>query len=267
MFAPYLIGLFVAGIGSVMGQAYTPCDPMNTTCPADPALGTTHTWDMASTLDPVIWNVTAGSTAYNSNGTELSILGPQGSTTIQSTFYINFGIVESWVKMAPGGGVVSSIVLLSDDLDEIDWEWVGYNTSSVQSNYFGKGNDTTYDRGAFHNVANADTEFHNYTTHWTKDELQWWIDGQLVRTLYYADAVGGKNYPQTPCHVSYSIWPAGDPTLSQPGTVQWAGGPINYSDAPFTMQVQRVRIQDFGSGKEYVYTDHSGSWQSIQSIG
>ncbi|KAH7356906.1 hypothetical protein BKA65DRAFT_548291 [Rhexocercosporidium sp. MPI-PUGE-AT-0058] len=34
----------------------------------------------------------------------------------------------------------------SDDLDEIDWEWLGGNSIVVETNYFGKGNTTIYDR-------------------------------------------------------------------------------------------------------------------------
>jgi hypothetical protein len=45
--------------------------------------------------------------------------------TIVSVFYIMWGKVEVTLKAAPGGGVVSSVVLQSDDLDEIDWEWIG----------------------------------------------------------------------------------------------------------------------------------------------
>ncbi len=43
------------------------------------------------------------------------------------------------MKAAPGAGIVSSVVLESDDLDEIDWEWVGATAGEAQSNYFGKG--------------------------------------------------------------------------------------------------------------------------------
>jgi hypothetical protein len=42
------------------------------------------------------------------------------------------------MKAAPGVGIVSSIVLQSDNLDEVDWEWIGGVDSRVQQNYFGK---------------------------------------------------------------------------------------------------------------------------------
>jgi hypothetical protein len=60
-----------------------------------------------------------------------------------------FGKVEAVVKAAPGAGIVSSVVLQSDDRDEIDWEWVGSDSEQVQTNYFGKGITGSYNRGAF----------------------------------------------------------------------------------------------------------------------
>ena len=166
--------------------------------------------------------------------------------------------------MSAGRGIVSSVVLQSDDLDEIDWEWIGYNTSSVQTNYYGKGVADYHNMDEFY-VPNADSEFHNYTTHWTQEKLEWWIDGNLARTLTYDDAEGGKRYPQTPSNVRIGIWPAGDPQNAQ-GTIDWAGGEVNYDAGPYTMIIEKVRVHDFHTGKEYKYTDQSGDFDSIKVI-
>jgi len=48
--------------------------------------------------------------------------------------------VSFYMRAAPGTGIVSSAILQSDDLDEIDWEWIGGSSTKAQSNYFGKGN-------------------------------------------------------------------------------------------------------------------------------
>jgi hypothetical protein len=58
-------------------------------------------------------------------------------------------------------------------------------------------------------------------------------------------------------------WAGGDKTQPQ-GTIDWAGGPTDYSKGPFTMSVKSVRVEDYSSGKEYTYTDKSGSWESIK---
>ncbi|KAJ5115064.1 hypothetical protein NUU61_000823 [Penicillium alfredii] len=253
---------------SAIAQTFTDCNPTKKSCPADAALGTEHTWQFNSTLNDKIWNMKTGDIKYTNDGAEFTFSKEGESTLLQSNFYIFFGVVETHVKMARGGGVISSVVLESDDLDEIDWEWAGYNTSAVQSNFFGKGNTTTYGRGGTHVVANADIEFHNYTTYWDKDRLEWWIDGDLVRTVNYSEpnTVFGQNYPQTPCRVKVSNWPAGRKGAKQ-GTIDWAGGLVDYDKGPFTMTVQKMRVKDFHSGQEYTYSDHSGSWQSIDVKG
>jgi beta-glucanase (GH16 family) len=75
--------------------------------------------------------------------------------------YLFFGKVTAVVEAAAGAGIVSAFILQSDDLDEVDWEWLGGDTAHVQSNYFSKGDTTTFDRGAVHNVDNPQTKFHS----------------------------------------------------------------------------------------------------------
>lgn len=270
---PWSIVLFLAlsGLQAMANAEYTgtDCNPTdsNSTCSADAALGTEHTWLFNSTLDSKLWDMRTGSIDYTSEGADFSIKTENASTLLVSNFYIFFGVMEAHVKMAKGAGIISSVILQSDDLDEIDWEWVGYNTSGVQSDFFGKGNTTTSDRGGYHAVSNADTEFHNYTSYWDKDRLEWWIDGDLVRTVNYSEplTVYGKNYPQTPCQVKVSNWPVGIKGQSV-GNLEWGGGYVNWTDVPFTMTVSKIRVQDFHSGKEYKYTGHTGSYESIDVI-
>lgn len=259
------LALFAGLASYAYAQTFTECDPTKKSCPADPALGTEHTWNFNTTLNDKIWNMKTGTYEYDDDGAEFTLSAEGQSTLLSSNFYIFFGVVESHVKMAKGQGLVSSVVLESDDLDEIDWEWMGVKTTEVQSNFYGKGNDSTSDRGGYHQVDNADTEFHNYTTYWDQERLQWWIDGKMVREVLYDDegTVGGENYPQTPCRVKFSLWPAGRKGAKQ-GTIDWAGGLVNWDNAPFTMVLQKLRVKDFHSGKEYSYGDHSGSFESIE---
>jgi Glycosyl hydrolases family 16 len=258
-----VFSLVSALISSVCAQTWTNCNPLNTTCPPDPALGTTASWNFSTSqlLDSSIWNITNGAVDYTEEAVQFTIQNRLDSPTFRSTFYIFFGTVETHVQAAPGQGVVSSVVLQSDDLDEIDWEWIG-SQGTVQSNYYSKGN-LTYGRAQYHQVANNATKgFHNYTTQWTAEKLEWWIDGALVRTVTYDEADNGSSYPQTPMTVRLGIWPGGDPSLPQ-GTREWADGNINYDAAPYNMYVSQVRVHDFHTGKEYTYGDHSGTWQSI----
>lgn len=127
---------------------------------------------------------------------------------IPQDFYFLFGRVDVKLKASTGTGIVSSVVLESDDLDEIDWEWLGGDVTEVQTNFFGKGNTTSYDRGTYQQVSTPQSTFHTYSFDWTSERVEWLIDGTTVRTLNYDDALalGGKNYPQTPMRLKLGSW-------------------------------------------------------------
>lgn len=139
------------------------------------------------------------------------------SPLIQSNWYIMFGRVDLVIKAAPGQGIVSSAVLESDDLDEIDWEWIGGKDNEVQSNYFGKGDTSSYSRGAFHDAPANHDEFHTYTVEWTSEQMVWQIDGKTVRVVT-PESAPPNQYPQSPMMVRVGIWAGGDPN-NQQGTI------------------------------------------------
>lgn len=175
-----------------------------------------------------------------------------------------FGKVDVVLKAAPGAGIVSSFVMQSDTLDEIDWEWLGADPDEVQTNYFGKGQTTSYNRGAFHADAGSQSGFKTYTIEWTPEQIVWQIDGVTVRTLEPANAE--NQYPQSPMQIKFGAWAGGDPANAA-GTIEWARGPTDYSKGPFTMQVKSLKVADYSTGSTYSYGDTSGTWKSIKSNG
>ena len=206
-----------------------------------------------------------GTVSYGSDGVSFTVAKSGDAPQLTSIFYIMFGRVELTMKSAPGAGIVSSLVMQSDDLDEIDMEWLGADSTEVQTNYFGKGQTTTYNRGQFNPAANNQDEFITYTVDWTADRIVWSVGSTVVRTLNYADAATGQ-YPQTPMQVKFGAWAGGDPSTNAQGTVEWARGPTDYSAGPFSMVVQSISVTDYSTGKQYVYSDTSGDWQSIEAV-
>jgi len=259
--------LAVAVAPLVTAQTSSSCDPTKKTCPADPGLNqASYTVDFTKGK-PSDWTMTFQDIAIDpNNGAVFTVNGYDDAPTIQSNWYLFFGKVECTVQAAPGAGIISSFILISDDLDEIDWEVVGSDTTHIQSNYFGKGNTTTYDRGAYNNVNSPASTFHTYGIDWNSDKTQWLIDGQVVRTLNYGDAVGGQNYPQTPMQIRLGNWVGGRPQ-NPPGTVTWAGGVADLSKAPFNFFVKSCTVTNYNPASSYTYGDNSGSFGSIQKAG
>jgi hypothetical protein len=202
---------------------------------------------------------------YTSSGAEFTITKSGDAPTIQSKWYIFFGRVSFFLKAAPGTGIVSSAILESDDLDELDWEWLGGTdyVNKVQSNYFGKGNTTSYDRAAWAAASSTQSTTHNYTISWTSSATIWYIDEVAVRTLNYADAVSGTNYPQTPMNIRIGIWAGGD-SGNDEGTIEWAGGETSYNDGPFTMYLEKIEVVNDNPGSSYSYGDMTGDYTSIK---
>jgi hypothetical protein len=66
------------------------------------------------------WTATAGSLTYQSDGAHFTIDKRGDAPTIQTNAYLMFGMVEVRMKASSGQGIISSIVLQSDDLDEVD---------------------------------------------------------------------------------------------------------------------------------------------------
>lgn len=83
---------------------------------------------------------------------------------------------------------------------------------------------------------------HTYIIDWTEEAIKWIIDGTVVRTLEYADANGGDNYPQTPLRVKLGNWCGGCSSDSE-GTIEWAGGNTTFDDAPYLMYVESVKVR------------------------
>lgn len=175
------------------------------------------------------------------------------------------------MQAAPGEGVISSAVLMSDTADEVDWEWSGNNYKfgrpNVQTNYFGKGITANYDRSTTeYTDFEMTTGFHKYSIDWTADSLTWSIDDKAVRTLYRKDCDNGEHqYPQTPSRFHLGVWVAGDPD-NAPGVIQWSGGPTDFEKLPYTAYVKSVNLEPASKCAYFNYTDKRGASDSVKCL-
>ena len=157
---------------------------------------------------------------------------------VGTTRYILYGKITVRMLAAAIPGIVSSAITMSDIGDEIDWEFVGHKSQSVQTNVFYKG---IHEYGSHSQQIAVDNIelFHNYTIDWKKDDITWSIDGVVVRTLFRNQSHSNlippyENwYPQTASKIQFGIWNGGDSNTS--GTSEWAGGPVYWgSNTTFT---------------------------------
>ncbi len=70
----------------------------------------------------------------------LSETGKSSSgTLLASTSYVWYGKVSARMKSSRGKGVITAFILMSDVKDEIDFEFVGTDLQTAQSNYYFQG--------------------------------------------------------------------------------------------------------------------------------
>ncbi|OBZ67523.1 putative glycosidase crf2 [Grifola frondosa] len=191
------------------------------------------------------WVVNSGSIINtNSSGGELAMILTEsnGGTRLSSTRYVHYGKIttrrtycfsislrldettnadhSTTVKSGRWGGVVTAFITMSDIKDEIDWEFPA----------------TPTDGGISGNLTDTFSNYHDYSIDWQPDSLTWLIDEQPVRTLTRSsvtdNSTGISRYPSTPSRIQLSIWPAGINSSAQ-GTIQWAGGLINWNDPDY----------------------------------
>lgn len=195
-------------------------------------------------------------------------------TLLASTVYVWYGKVRAQLKTSRGQGVVTAFILLSDNKDEIDFEFVGTDLRTAQSNFYFQG-VTDYRNGkniSVDNGANTFSDWHTYEIDWKPESLTWSVDGKVARTLNKKDTLNKTDnqyhYPQTPSRVQLSLWPAGL-AKNEKGTVEWAGGEIDWKaqdpkeNGYYYAMYKGIDIECYdppddaskSGNKSYVYTD------------
>ena len=129
------------------------CDPKSSfeieSCvPAPVCKGGTYKWD---NLDNVIPNTKylgdasehdwlSSGTVLTSGGNLLLTMAPDTVGTLMShNHYVWYGKTSARIKTSRGKGVVTAFIFMSDVKDEIDFEWIGADLSTTETNYYFQG--------------------------------------------------------------------------------------------------------------------------------
>jgi beta-glucanase (GH16 family) len=202
----------------------------------------------------------------NSSGGELLMILTEsnGGTRLSSTRYVHYGTITARLKTGRWAGVVTAFITMSDIKDEIDWEFPGSQTTQGQTNYFWQGVIPQTTHGTTESgISDTYNNYHDYTIDWQPDSLSFLVDGKNVRTIKASDTVsnGVSQYPNTPSRIQLSLWPAGI-NSSAAGTVQWAGGMIDWSDPDY---VAAGHFQAFVSSVSVVCASSSSQNSNVSS--
>jgi hypothetical protein len=121
----FLSTLLLAVLPFGQAQTWSECNPLKANCAPNRGLKSSSfsTQFTSEKGLPPGWvkEKSAGNVNYGPSGAEFIMAKHGESPGLNTDFYFLFGYVEVKMKAAPGNGVISTYVLQSDDLDEIDY--------------------------------------------------------------------------------------------------------------------------------------------------
>ncbi|MFC7290030.1 family 16 glycosylhydrolase [Hirschia litorea] len=130
---------------------------------------------------------------------------PFSGAEYQKKGWSQYGRYETIMTSAPGSGIVTGFFTHTNDYfkdphDEIDIEFLGKDTQSVQFNIYRDGREM-----GGHTIKlpyDASEEFHLYAFEWTPTEVRWFIDDKLMFTATDRDF----DIPDAPQRLMMQIW-------------------------------------------------------------
>jgi len=162
---------------------------------------------------------------FGSNGMTISITNsnfpdtgyPYQSGELRSHQYYGYGCYEVDIRPVSNSGVITSFFLFAGPYDvapdgngkhnEIDFEFLGNDTSIVQLNYWT--NDDRYENAHEHIVDlgfDASQDFHRYGIEWSRDAIKWYVDGYEVFQVKNVDEDPIPTVGDSHLRVMFNSW-------------------------------------------------------------
>jgi beta-glucanase (GH16 family) len=166
---------------------------------------------------------------------DLHLTKSLGGTRLSIAESLHYGTIEAKFKISPGTNVVSSFILMAENEDEIDFEFVQNTlnkTNVIQTNYFYKG-IPIFDKNAkmFKTEKPLANFYHTYSIHWTPNFYEWRFNNYTLRRLLKNET---KDYPDSPSKIQFGIW--------QANSSNWAGPGINWDSTPFVLSIKSIKV-------------------------
>lgn len=156
-----------------------------------------------------------------------------------------YGSFEARIKISRGQGMWSAFWMLGSDIDTVGWsqcgeidvmENIGREPSTVHGTIHGPGYSGANGIGAPFNLPGnpvfAD-DFHVYRTDWTENKIEFYVDGNLYKTVTPQNLPAGKKWVYE--HPFFMIL-----NLAVGGN--WGGAPDAATAFPGEMLVDYVRV-------------------------
>lgn len=156
-----------------------------------------------------------------------------------------YGRFEARIKIPAGQGMWSAFWMLGSNIDEVGWsncgeidimENIGREPSTVHGTIHGPGymgKEGLSGKFELKNNRKFADDFHIYATEWKENQIKFFVDGKLYKTLTPADIPEGKKWVYD--HPFFMIL-----NLAIGGN--WGGKPDETTQFPGEMKIDYVRV-------------------------
>jgi len=160
---------------------------------------------------------------------------PYSSGHYQTTGFHGYGCFEASFIPVVEPGVVSSFFTFAGPFDnggnghvnEIDIEFLGYNTSVFQANFwtndddFSNGHEQLVDLGF-----DASEGFHRYGFRWTSTGIEWFVDGELVYKVLDTPEQPTPKAQESLQKIMMNVWPVDNTASGWAGQFSYPGNAL-----------------------------------------
>lgn len=206
----------------------------------------------AAPLDPLRWNSGGQRVQASASGLALALTSPDAANgswiNTAGKFAATYGTFSATVTAAGDPGVVPAFYLMSPrpgDCSEIDIMEAAGTAREFQTNYFSPVSGCqNYHNNVYQQVPfDISAGLHTYTLKWEPQQLQWLLDGKVIRTVTKQSLGTAWAFDQ-PLYPVFSIWtPTGLVSASGPmpqSTIEWAGGNVDPATLPQYLTIGEI---------------------------
>lgn len=161
---------------------------------------------------------------------------PYASGHYQTTGFHGYGCFEASFMPVAEPGVVSSFFTFAGPFDnggnghvnEIDIEFLGYDTTQFQANFWTNDDDFSNGHEAIIDLGfNAADAFHRYGFRWTSTGIEWFVDGASVYQVLDSAADPTPKAAESLLKIMMNVWPVDETATGWAGEFQYSGSALH----------------------------------------
>ncbi|SJN53597.1 Beta-glucanase precursor [Vibrio ruber DSM 16370] len=149
-----------------------------------------------------------------------------------------YGRVEARIRLPNGSGLWPAFWMLGSNIDNVGWPRCGeldiMEHINTESQIYGTAHWEENGHASYSSPSyNLDvSQYHNYAIEWDKNEIRWYVDGNMYHVMSIANNAGGTEELHNDFFLLLNMAVGG----------QWPGFNIDESKLPAKMYVDYVRV-------------------------